>query len=269
MKKILMPTDFSPIADHALQFAIEIAAVCQSEIFLFHVYHINKIDYDPNFAKDKQPFANQVERSMNQTKRKFRQVMEEKGLTVHTKVEEATIFSLFNRIAPELGIDLIVMGSQGASGLSRIVFGSVAATAMEIAEAPVLVVPYKAKFQQISHIVLAVDRKEISPEALLPLQELALAFGADVTLLNVSTATDQHIFQKIDVTLEGVHTNYKEVPLSKSINDTINEYCEKEGCDLLCMIRREKGFFESLFQKSITKTQVYNSPTPLLVLPHA
>ncbi|MGB5203615.1 MAG: universal stress protein, partial [Eudoraea sp.] len=36
MKKILVPTDFSPVADNALQYAIEMAAGFKSEIYLYH-----------------------------------------------------------------------------------------------------------------------------------------------------------------------------------------------------------------------------------------
>jgi nucleotide-binding universal stress UspA family protein len=39
-----------------------------------------------------------------------------------------------------------------------------------------------------------------------------------------------------------------------------------QGADLLCMIRRSRGFLESIFQGSATTRQVYNSPVPLLVL---
>jgi Ethanolamine utilization protein EutJ (predicted chaperonin) len=55
--------------------------------------------------------------------------------------------------------------------------------------------------------------------------------------------------------------------MSKSINDSINEFIDKNKIDLICMVRREKSFFESLFKKSISKLQVYNSKIPLFVLP--
>ncbi len=42
MKKILIPTDFSPVADNALNHAIEIASKFKSELFLYHFYSFNK-----------------------------------------------------------------------------------------------------------------------------------------------------------------------------------------------------------------------------------
>ena len=268
MKRILVPTDFSPVADNALKYAIEIAAEFKSELYLYHVYYINKVDYDLNFPEDEQPYKRQVERKMNITKLKFKEDFTRKGLNVQTKVAPDSIHSLFKNAARSHEVDFIVMGSKGASGLAKVVFGSVAATVMKIAKIPVLVVPPAHEFRQLERIVLAIDHKELTADILSPLQKLAVKFEAKVTFLNVNTSRNKHALQEIDSSvLEGVETSYQEVPISKSINETINAYIEKEGGDLLCMVRREKGFFESLFQSSVTKAQVYESQIPLLVLP--
>jgi len=267
MKKILVPTDFSPVAANALKYAIEIAAEFRSELYLYHVYYIDKVDYDLNFPEDEQPFKKRVERKMKLAKLKDMETVTQKGLSVQTVVEQGNIFSLFKIKAKKHEISLIVMGSKGASGLKKVIFGSVAAIALEIANTPVLVVPPRYSFRPLQHIVLSVDHNEVSPGVLSPLQKLASKFGAKVTLLNVNTSSDRNTYRKIDIYLEGVETTYREVLLSKSINETINKFIQKEGCDLLCMIRREKGFFESFFKKSITKAQVFSNRVPLLVLP--
>ncbi len=267
MKKILFPTDFSPVADNALKYAIEIAAGFKSELYLYHVYYINKVDYNLDFSEDEQPVKKRVEREMKLTELKFMERIKQKGLSVQIKVEQDNIYSLFKRKVIKHGIDLIVMGSKGASGLEKVIFGSVAATALETAIIPVLVVPPSHSFFPFEHIVLAIDNNEISADVLAPLQKLASRFGAKVTLLNVSTGSNKNDPQKMDLQLEGVETIYREIPMSKSVNETISEFIKKEKGDLLCMIRREKGFLERIFQKSITKTQVYNSNVPLLVLP--
>jgi nucleotide-binding universal stress UspA family protein len=104
-------------------------------------------------------------------------------------------------------------------------------------------------------------------EVLSLLQTLANEFEPQLTVLRVYTGSHKNAQRKDESPLKGVATKVREVPMSKSINETINAFIEKEGADLLCMIRREKGFFESLFQKSFTKIQAYDSRCPLLVLP--
>jgi nucleotide-binding universal stress UspA family protein len=267
MRRILVPTDFSQVANNALKYAVEIAGDFKSELYLYHVYHIHKVDYHPYLPEDEQPFKKQVERQMELTKLKFEEDITRKGLSVRSIVDQDSIFFLFKDKVKNLGIDLVVMGSKGASGLERVVFGSVAANVMEIAKIPVLVVPPGYTFRQMEHIVLAIDRRAVKPEVLSPVRKLAQKYGAKVTVLNVKRDPDKQSQPIADLFLDGVETTYHEAPLSKSINETINKFIQEEGCDLLCMIRREKGFLETVFQKSITKAQVHNSRGPLLVLP--
>lgn len=267
MQRILVPTDFSPVADNALSYAIEIAAHFGSELILYHVYHMRrKIDYDWNFPDDEQPFVKKLEQKMNFTKQKFIEKITQKGLSIQTIVEENNIFSLFERKVMKHDINLIIIGSNGASGLKKVIFGSVAATALEMSKVPVLVVPPKHAFAPVEQIVLATDLNEVSTSILSPLQKLAFKFGAKVTILNVNTGSNKDTHQR-NIYLKDIETTYHEVPMSKSINESINEFIEKNKRDLLCMIRRERGFFESIFKGSITKSQVYSNRIPLLVLP--
>ena len=159
------------------------------------------------------------------------------------------------------------MGSKGASGLEKVIFGSVAGSALDLAEVPVLVVPPNYSLNSLKHIVLAIDQNEVAKNVLLPLQKMVSMFGAKVTILYVDKGSNKEREKNMDLSLKDVETTYREVPMSKNINETINEFIETNNCDLLCMVRREKGFFETLFQKSIIKDQVYKSNIPLLVLP--
>lgn len=267
MKKILVPTDFSPVADNALDYAIEMAAHFKSEICLYHVYSFDKVDYDLAFPKDEQPYARQVKQKMERTKRKFDKKIKEKGISARTFVAEDSFYSLFKTRAIAQGADIVVMGSKGASGLTKFIFGSVAATALETSDIPVLVVPPGYRFCPFDNIVLAADQKEISPEALAPLQKLALEYGALVTVLNVKPNARKAAGGMPALSLQGVETAYREVGMSGSISESINQFIQEEGCNLLCMVRRKKSFFESIFKTRITKAQVYSNKVPLLVLP--
>lgn len=266
MQKILIPTDFSPVADNALNYAIEIAAKFKSELYLYHVYHIHKVDYDLDFPDDEQPYKKQLEQKMRSTKLKFIEKITQQGLSIQTVVEKNNVSALFEKKVKKHQIELIVMGSKGASGLEKVIFGSVAASALEMAKVPILVIPPKSPFLSFEQIVLAIDLNEISANILSPLQKLASNFGAKVTIIYVDTGS-KNTEKKMDIPLKDVETTYRKVPMSSSINGSINKFIKENKCDLLCMIRREKGFFESIFQESITKNQLYENKVPLLILP--
>lgn len=264
MKKILVPTDFSPIADNAFRFAIELAVVLKSEILLYHVYSLDRFNYNLDFPKDEQPYARDMERKMERKRKRFNDLIIEKGVTVNTYVEEDDVFSLFNKKATQYGADLIIMGTKGATGLKAGILGSVATAAIDIATVPVLLVPPQRTYAPMKNIVLAMGNSNVKKAVVAPLHELAKNLGTEITILNVNSGN-----QPLAKTLafEGVTISYREIPLTKSVNESINNFICKEGCDMLCMVRRKKSLFESLFKKSITRTQVLENQVPLLVLP--
>ena len=148
------------------------------------------------------------------------------------------------------------MGSKGASGLVKVIFGSVAADALEMANVPVLVVPPNHSFLPLKQIVLASDLNEVYRSILSPLQKLAFKFDAKVTILNLNTDLSKGTPQKNKLYLEDIETTYSEVPMSKTVNESINDFVKNNKFDLICMIKREKGFFGSFFTTSIKKNQV-------------
>jgi nucleotide-binding universal stress UspA family protein len=268
MQKILIPTDFSPIANNAFDYAIQIANEFRSKLLLYHVYTFyRKVDFNKDYPEDQQPFIKRKEKQMSLSEVKFTDKIEQLGLTIQTKLEEDSIISLFDQKVKEHNASLIVMGSKGASGIKKVIFGSVAATALEMAKVPVLVVPPNHPFSPIKKIVFATDLKQIDSNILSPIHQLAVQFNASITILNVnsdisSNSAGEHYFP-----LEDIDTYYKEIPMLSSVNESINEFLEQNEFDLICMVRREKGFFERFLQPSVSINQVYNSKIPLLVLP--
>ena len=268
MKKILVPTDFSPVANNAMSYAIELAAAFNSELLLYHAYSFDRFNYDLSYPDEEQPFIKEVERKMKLAELRFKNKAAQNQLSLKTIIKQRNILSLFQSDAKEDGIDLIVMGTKGATGLEKVIFGSVAAAALAMTKVPVLVVPPEQSFQPLQHIVLAVDHKETDGEVLSPLRALASKYETKITLLNVNKQQNDNVHRKLNIPgLEGLETTYQEVPFSNSINETINDFITKADCDLLCMIKREKGFFESIFSKSVAKEQSYNSQVALLILP--
>jgi len=267
MKRILLPTDFSSVADNAMKYALDIAAKFKSNLLLYHVYSFHRsVDYDRNYPEDEQPYVKNLEQKMMETVAKIREKSANLGLQIDSKVEENTPYFLFKNKLAKNEVDLIVMGTKGATGLKKVIYGSVAATALETANVPVLVVPPE-RAEGIKRIVLATDLEGVSQATLAPFKKLAVAYNAKVTILRVNTSSETRMDLQDDMPLDGIERVYREVPLSQSINQSINDFVEKDKADLICMIRREKAFFESIFKKSITKTHVYNNHVPFLVLP--
>ena len=141
--RILVPTDFSPAADLALAHAKALAQAFGASLHLLHVFDdpYTAAAYAPEVFATLPPeyreaaFADAV-RQLNQ--RIGAQEIREFGGT--TDVVVGSPAREIVRVAAERGVDLIVMGTHGRSGLAHLVLGSVAERVVRTAPCAVLTV---------------------------------------------------------------------------------------------------------------------------------
>lgn len=137
-KKILVPLDGSPLAERALDQAIKLAKVFDSEIILFQVVHFMPIYGSPELVAplivdEKQ--KEYAEKYMAKTTRET----EDKGLKVRSVVKTGQQVAVeIIDFAKENGVELIIMCTRGRSGISRWVLGSTAHKVLVRAETPIL-----------------------------------------------------------------------------------------------------------------------------------
>lgn len=72
--------------------------------------------------------------------------------------------------------------------------------------------------------------------------------------------------ENLEFFLKDIPHSYFTKATTESFNETINNFTYNQKGDLLCMIRRKRGFWKSVFGKSTTSKSVFNSPAPLLIL---
>jgi nucleotide-binding universal stress UspA family protein len=152
IRKILVPTDFSTCADHALRYALELARPLGATIELCHASV--PVDYQvlnlvsPAMQVAAASLVQQMEQMFEAARHELDELVARyrdagvplSGTTLEGEPDEAIV-----RRAREGGADLIVIGSHGRRGLSRALLGSVAERVMRHAPCPVLVVHPPAK----------------------------------------------------------------------------------------------------------------------------
>ena len=101
-------------------------------------------------------------------------------------VESGSLSISLNHLVDTLGIDLVVMGTKGASGLVAAIMGSNTSDIIEIATCPVLAVPEGANLSVPKNIVFASDNQGLSDSGVItPLTDLALKYQSHIHLMNV------------------------------------------------------------------------------------
>jgi nucleotide-binding universal stress UspA family protein len=143
VRRILVPTDFSDGANRALTLAIKFAKLLRAAIDLLHVQAIPTYTPIPS-VPGAVPLPLAVPEATEGLKESLNGLaagVRESGLECQTANVDGNPGDEIVDYAAKIGVDLIVMGTQGRGGLRRLLLGSVAEKVLRAACCPVLVVP--------------------------------------------------------------------------------------------------------------------------------
>ncbi len=197
---ILVATDFSATADHALDFARRLAGVFGAEIHLVHVRILLE------GRQQSQELQRELERLDEQHDRQTEEVLarhaDRTGVGVHTHlVRGLSVSESLMEAVLDLECDLVVMGTHGRRGLRHLLLGSVAEEIVRSSVVPVVTVRESADTEARSagSILVSHDFSQRSEAAVAVAREWALALGAEVHLLHVVEPVVYPEFYAVDV----------------------------------------------------------------------
>lgn len=262
MKKILVPTDFSDNALNAANYAISIAKILQARITLFHTFHSSQ---PAGVLKSLDSILEQD--AENEMKDLVKKLPAE--VPVDFKIVKGDPVSA---IAQQSGnYDLVVMGTQGATGLKEVFIGSVTGGVMRHTQTPVLAIPSGYHFHTIQRIGFAVaDLQLYSKESTALVRELVNELKAQVFVFHQSENMEAEVEVPSNLEWMGdIPYTVSIVNNGKGLDVNIHDFVENKNIDLLCMVRRKRnyiGFFERLLKDSVTLSHVFQCKIPLLIL---
>lgn len=136
-KHILVPTDFSEPAQHALDIAVDLAKKDAAALTLLHTYDSPVYPYAglPPIPSDFiGPIRDAAERSLNAALAE----LQKRFPAAKSALAYGVAWQQILQLAKDAGADLIVMGTHGRRGLSHALLGSVAEKVVRLSEIPVL-----------------------------------------------------------------------------------------------------------------------------------
>lgn len=273
MKTILVPTDFSDTADKARDYAVQLAQELGAQIILLNTYHIpysgasagTLVNLDKVALEEaEKSMSNQIEYlNLNYSNISF------KSLCVPGLLVDSV-----KRIGKNKEVDLIVMGTNGASGVVEDYLGSNTSEIIGSINIPIIVVPSKSTNNFPQRIVVANDLKESGEEQLLDaLKEIVVKTAPEVEFLfivNEENQADKKIERLRAAQFdENFDTSYHPFHFreNENVDEGILEYIEGKNFDMLVLTAHQRGFWEGLFHKSVSKSLVKHATLPIMVLP--
>jgi nucleotide-binding universal stress UspA family protein len=264
---VIVPLDFSENSLKALDFAISIADKRDGKITLVHVLNVA---YD--FASQT---ANILESMYIDGKKLLKETLDRySGAEVEMDYEilEGNPSINIARLAAEREATLIVMGTQGASGIKKSLVGSTTVSVVREANCPVLVVPAQAEILQIKKVTLALEFANHEEKFIDWIVDMTRRWGLGLEILHVQTSADfkenlavlgmeGYLQKKYPDTVVRIHTFY-----ASSASQGLELYLDEHDHMILVMCHQHKNLWEQIFQKSQSIEMAYHTRIPLLIM---
>ncbi len=232
---VLVPTDFTEVAEYAVNHACGIAKLLKYKVILFHV--INK-ETKAQLKKEKKSVETvyqKLQDIVNNIKGKY-------GIEAEYMAKEGSIFSSIGELAGEIGANFLVMGTHGKVGVQKFV-GSYAWKVVTSSKAPTIVVQKKAYDKGYHKIVFNVDHTMESKHKIQWATYIAKVFNSTIHL-TIHKEDDEFIKAKIDANLSQIKkyltkndVNFVEANLSPgSLARSIEKYAKSIEADLIMIM---------------------------------
>ena len=257
---ILVPTDFSEYANFAVETAMKLAKQFNATIHFLTVW-----DLPPNEAlKHKKRLA------LSTLKERYNSV----EVPVKAVYLEGALVKTIDEYVKRYSIDLVVMGSHGASGFSEVIIGSNTQKIVRSVHCPILVIKQTVENVDFQNIVFASDFSLKEKEVFKRFLEFINAFSnPKIHLVAVNTSS---FFNQPEFLLRDAMKQFKnmagEIPCSTNIQYDFNvetgiEFFSKEiNADLIVVSNYQKSMLRKLFIGSTVEALVNHSENPILSL---
>ena len=280
MQKILVPTDFSDNATKAIDYAVALSEKTNAEIILLNVTTLLNSTFSSRRALIKEYNNTRVEGIREQLKELQQSIAANNAKVKLTiKLYEGDVQDSILQCAKDENADLIIMGTQGASGLKKIFIGSITAGIIGNTTIPILAIPKKAEWRKLENILFATRQLDVDNKIFTPILKLA---QLEAALIHVAMFTDTDDDDAGDYMEHGrllnayrqtlperyKDINFKTIQLEgEQFNDAIEQYINNNQIDMMIMTTHKRSFWESVFNSSLTKEMSYHINIPLLAIP--
>lgn len=261
MKNLLVPIGSNETATNTLQYAVEFAREFNSRIYLIHVYSSSKIS--GSFKN----VDNIIESDSKEVLKEHVKSIDAQGVEIITSTLKGHSESdTLKQLIKLLKIDLIIASTKNDGADESVFIGKITGSIIKDTKVPVLIIPSEASFKPVKKILMTIKSGSIKSVTTLDvLISIQKHFGAKINLLQVKTpkldSKDLDLNETLETLVENrIHTR------NATVFQGVLEHLHEEDPDMLCVIRRKRGFFQKLWQDDRVKKVDFDSNIPLLVL---
>lgn len=279
MKKILVPTDFSSNSRHALRVAAAVAQRAKGRVELLHTntavaYAPPLPDYYVPEAYDMTEYYENAAEQLFGLKQDLLAAGDYDDVKFETVVEEGFLYSTVRRISEEDRVDLIVMGTKGATGATEFFVGSNTEKVIRTAPCPVLAVPESSGEFNVKTVIFPTTLRKDQAGVFHTLVEWQKLFPFEVKVLYLNNPAGFDSNEDIETSVktfaeEAGLKNVTAFIAGNTFNEeaSILQFAGQEHADLIVMGTHQRQGLSHLLFGSLTEDTANHSDIPVLSVP--
>lgn len=278
MKNILLPTDFSENSWNAIRYAIAFYKNYKCNFYLLHVNRLSNIVVnDSPYILNQETFEDvYIKPSKRHLRKLLKKISEElpenKDHRFYTLTDYNFFIESIRKHIDEKRIDMIVMGTKGASGLKKIIIGSNTADVITKVQCTTLIVPENAEYTSLKEIAFPTDFSLLyGIETLQPISDIVETHDASLRIVHIGKKNETLNInqQKNKELLEDFFNNLKHsfhFLTNKKVEDAIECFVESRDINMIVMVAKNLNYFQQILFHSKVEEISYHTNIPFLVL---
>ncbi|SMG18143.1 universal stress protein [Arenibacter troitsensis] len=278
MKNILIPTDFSDNAYKAIFYAVRLLRDENCTFHLLHtytpaIYQSEYLLHSPGQLGLGDIYRTDSETKLEELKQKVISQFNNPQHIFKTYSAFSVLMDAIDELVESKKIDLIIMGTQGATGAKEIFLGSSTVHTIKRAKCPVLAIPFDFNIEMPIKILFPTDYEiEYNFALIKQVLFIAKAHKSTLDIMHVRSGYELSEEQKknknkLDHLLAETKHKFHELP-DQGIIEAINSIQVELNHQMLVMVKNKHSFLENLFLKPVINQIGFHSNIPFMVLPY-
>lgn len=260
MKNILVPLGTSSSSVNTLQYAIDLAQEVDANVYVISIFQefskvagMTKVN-----TLLKEESENRIEEALN--------AVNKKDVSVIAHPIKGAVLEGVQRFNKHVPVDLMVLSQRSNSSSEEEYLGKTTGSLVKETNIPVLVVPDETEFKSPKSILMAFKNGVFAKKSMLdPLRAIIEVFDAKLDLLHVHTPNLPEEMKRLSAKLEKRSSSYK-ISENATTYQGVLEHYQSLDPDMICVVRRKRGFFKKLWEKGAVLKKEFYTKKPLLIL---
>ncbi len=285
---VLLPVDFGKYSLKSVKLGMEYARRSRGRVLLLHSYinerHTMSLPFGSDRYDSPEDEIKGIKKNARERMEEFTKMLNEKiaagelpKVKIDTRVTEGIPEEQILHYAQKNDVSLIVMGTSGTNRRRQNLIGSVAGEVMDACKFPIFTVPIGMPDIGLTDITHVAFFSNLIQQDIISFDRFARLFnmrGVEVTIIPVVDKKERRLVdQSLQQLAQYCREHYPECTFktkriaTKSFIDNVSQFIKDEGIQLIAVPNKKSSIFSRLFNPSLAHRVLFQTDTPMLVVP--